>query len=138
MIGGALCVLALLRASHSLASAGGIFALISLAVALRQTTSSTNMLVPFVFGLALLLLVDGVHLANRLDGAAVARILWRRHLTWWSARAAISLGVAIVIALVAPAIAIVLPRLWGPFLAGIGVLVAVAAALTFVRMIMDE
>ena len=138
MASATLCVVAVLRWSPPLATAGGAFGLISLALALRDAPSSAGMLAPFVFGLALLFLVDGVHLGKRLDGAAVARVLWHRRLAWWTARAAISLGVAIVIAVLAPAITILLPLPWGPFLAGIGVVVTLAAALTFAWTMKDE
>jgi hypothetical protein len=128
---GALCIVAVLRPSLPWATAGGAVALLALALALRQSSLSGNVLALTVFGLALLHLVDGVHLCHRFDGAEVTRALWRRQTVWWTARAAISLGVAIVIAGLAPLITITLPPSWAPFLAGIGVLAAFAAAVAF-------
>ena len=128
---GVLCIVAVLRASLPWATAGGALALLSLALALRQSSLSGDGLLLTVFGLALLLLVDGTHLCHRFDGAVVTRALWRRLAVWWTARAAISLGIAIVIAVLAPLIAIGLPPSWAPFLAGIGVLAAFAAAIAF-------
>lgn len=128
---GALCLVAVLRMSLPWATAGGALALLALALALRQSSLSGNGLVLTLFGLALLLLVDGTHLCHRFDGAEVTRALWRRLAVWWTARAAISLGIAIVIAAVAPLVAIGLPPSWAPFLAGIGVLAAFAAAVAF-------
>jgi hypothetical protein len=135
---GTFCILAVRRASLQLATTGGTLAVIALTLALRSSSSSPHMLVAALFGLALLLLVDGVHLLGCLDGAAIARAWWRRHLAWWSARAAISLGIAIVIAALAPLIAIALPHLWGPFVAGFGVLAAFAAALALAWPRADE
>jgi hypothetical protein len=96
------------------------------------------MLAPLAFGLALLFLVDGVNLGRRYAGAAVASVVWRRLLGWWTARAAMTLGVAIVIAVLAPTITVLLPLLSGPFLAGVGVLVSLAAALTFAWIVRNE
>jgi hypothetical protein len=128
---GALCLVAVLRASLAWATAGGTFALLSVTLALRGASVSDNAFVLTLFGLALLLLVDGVHLCHRFDGATVTRALWRRLATWWAARAAISLAIAVVIAGLAPLIAIGLPPEWTPFVAGIGVLMAFAAAVAF-------
>jgi hypothetical protein len=135
---GALCLIAVLRMSLAWATAGGAIALLALAVALEQSSLSGNALVLTVFGLALLLLVDGTHLCHRFDGAEVTRALWRRLTVWWTARAAISLGIAIVIAIVAPLIAIGLPPSWAPFLAGIGILAAFAAAVAFAWPSVDD
>jgi hypothetical protein len=135
---GALCIAAVLRASLSWATAGAAFALFTLALALRESSASADGVVLTVFGLALLLLVDGTHLCHRFDGAEVTRALWRRWTTWWTARAAISLGIAIVIAGLAPLIAMGLPPSWAPFLAGIGVLAAFAAAVAFAWPNVDE
>lgn len=128
---GALCLVAVLRASLPWATAGGAFALLSLALALRQSSLSGNGFMLTVFGLALLHLIDGTHLCHRFDGATVTRALWRRQTAWWTARAAISLGIAIVITALAPLVAIGLPPSWTPFLAGIGVLGAFTAAVAF-------
>ena len=129
---GALCIAAVLSASVSWTTAGGAFALCALALALRQSSASADGLVLTVFGLALLLLVDGTHLCHRFDSAEVTRALWRRWTAWWTARAEICLGIAIVIASLAPLIALGLPPSWAPFLAGLGVLAAFAAAVAFV------
>jgi len=134
--GGAFSIVALRRASLQSAATGGTLAVTSLALALRS--SSAHLLLAALFGVALVLLLDGAHLSSRLAGAAIARAWWRRHMVWWSARAAISLGIAIVIAVVAPLIALALPPLWGSFVAGLGVLAAFAAALAFARPRADE
>jgi hypothetical protein len=129
---GVLCLIAVLRASPSMATVGGTFALMSFAVALRDHSSSVNVLVVTVFGLALLLLAEGTHLCRRFEGAEVAPALWRRHLAWWTGRAAISLGIAAVIAILAPLIAILLPQPSALFVAGIGILAGFGAAVAFV------
>ena len=134
---GALCIVAMLRASLSLATGGSSLALISLALALRGS-SSVNVLVMVVFGLALLLVAEGTHLSRRFQGAAATPSLSRRYMAWWTGRASISLAIAIVIAVLAPLIAISLPQSWAPFVAGIGVVAAFAAAVVFAWPTADD
>jgi hypothetical protein len=135
---GALCIIAVLRASLGLATAGAALALLSLALALRDASSSAYVLVLAAFGSAVLLLADGTHLCKRFEGASVARVLWQRYIAWWTARAAFSLGLALMIAVVAPLIALSLPQPWAPFVAGIGVLAAFTAALAYARAGRDD
>jgi hypothetical protein len=125
----AFCLGAVRRASLRTATMGGMLALIALMLALRDPDSRPHMLVAAVFGMALLLLLDGVYLQERLDGADIAPRWWRRRLGWWTARAAFTLAIAIVVASLAPLIAMTLPPLSGSVLAGLGVLAAFAAAL---------
>ena len=125
---GAVSLVAVLRASLPLATVGGTLALFALALALRLASSSPDVLAMAIFGSGLLLLVEATHLCGRFDGASVTPSLWRRTLAWWAARASISLAVVIVIAVLAPLITISLPAAWAPFVAGIGVLAAFAAA----------
>lgn len=139
MVSGAACLLAVVRTSLQYATAGGVLALVSMALALRDSSSSSlHVLMAGIFGLALLLLIDATHLSGRFDGAAITRTWWRRHIVWWSARAAISLATVIVIAILAPLVAVTVPHLWGPFLAGLGVLSIIAAALAFAWPRVDE
>jgi hypothetical protein len=135
---GALCLLAVLRSSLSLATAGATLALLSLALALRMSASSANVLVMAVFGSALLLLVEATHLCRRFEGASVTPSLWRRTIAWWASRASISLAIAIVIAVLAPLVALSLPPSWAPFVAGIGVLATFAAAVAFAWPTADD
>ena len=137
-LSGALCIVAILRASPSVATFGGVFSLLSLALAFRHASASTNMVGPAVFGLALLLFVDGVHLCKRFDGAAVARAFWRRQSVWWIARGAISLAIAMVIAVLTSLVRIPLSELWAPVLAAIGALAAFASAVAFTWLTGDE
>jgi hypothetical protein len=137
LAGGAVCLIALLRASLALAAGGGALALSSLALALRDSPS-TNMFVMAIFGLALLLVADGAHCRKRLEGAAVTTSLWRRYIVWWIGRGSISLAITIVIVALAPLVAISLPQLWGPLLSGVGILVAFAAAVAFAWPNMDD
>ncbi|MGE0580455.1 MAG: hypothetical protein AB7F22_37490, partial [Reyranella sp.] len=130
---GVLCLVAVMRASLSWATAGAALALLSLALARPDASSSTGVLMLVAFGSALLLLLDGTHLCDRFEGAEVARPVWRRHIALWIARAAISLGIALVIAVLAPLIAVSLPPLWAPFVAGIGILASFAAAVAWAR-----
>lgn len=130
---GVLCLVAVMRASLSWATAGAALALLALALARPEASSATDVFMLVLFGSALLLLLDGTHLCDRFDGAEVARALWRRHLALWTARAAISLGIALMIAVLAPLIALSLPSLWAPVVAGLGVLAAFAAALAWAR-----
>ena len=135
---GALCIVAVLRASLSLATAGGVARACLPGAGASQSSSSANVLVMAVFGLALLLLVDGTHLCKRFEGAAVTPSLWRRTWRWWTGRGAISLAIAIVIAVLAPLVAISLPQSWAPFVAGIGVLATFAAAVAFAWPSVDD
>lgn len=130
-VSGALCLIAILRASPSVATVGGVFALLALAVAFRHASDSTDVVGAAVFGLALLLFVDGVHLCKRFDGAAVASAFWRRQIVWWIARGAISLAIAIAIAVLASLVRISLSEFWAPVLAAIGALLAFASAIVF-------
>lgn len=130
---GVLCLVAVLRASLAWATSGAALALLALALARPDASSSTSVFMLVAFGSALLLLIDGTHLCDRFARAEVARALWRRHIALWVARWAISLGVALVIAVVAPLIALSLPPLWAPFIAGIGILAAFAAAVAWAR-----
>ena len=131
LAGGAVGLVAILRASLSLATTGGVLALSSLALALRHPSSSASMLMVAVFGLALLLLAEGTHRYRRLDGAATTPSYWHRCLAWWLGRGAISLAIAAVIAILAPLAAASLPQVWAPFVAGIGILTTFAAAVAF-------
>ena len=126
-------VMAVRRASLQSATTGGTLAVIALALALRSAPAAPHLMVMALFGLALLLLVDGVSFHARFDGAAIVWAWWWRRLAWCTARAAVALGVAIAVASLAPLIALALPQLWGPLLAGVGVLAAFAAALAFAR-----
>jgi hypothetical protein len=137
-VSGALCVLAILRASSSVATVGGVFALVSLTLAFRHQSASTNLLGSAVFGLALLLFIDGIHLCKRFDGAAVAQAFWRRQVSWWIARGAISLAIAIVIAGGASLVRISLSQFWAPVLAAIGALAAFASAVAFTWLTSDK
>jgi hypothetical protein len=131
LAGAAVGLIAIRRASLSLATTGGVLALLSLAFALRDVSSSANMFMVAIFGLALLLLAEGTHRCRCLDGAATTPSYWRRCLAWGMGRGAISLVIAAVIAIVAPLVAASLPQLWGPFVAGIGILATFAAAMAF-------
>jgi protein-S-isoprenylcysteine O-methyltransferase Ste14 len=91
-----------------------------------------------VFGSALVLLVEATHLCRRFEGASVTPSLWRRTIAWWTSRATISLAIAIVIAVLAPLIAVSLPASWAPFIAGIGVLATFAAAIAFAWPTSDD
>jgi len=135
---GMLCLIAVWFASLALVTAGGAVALGSLVLALRAPASSIDALAAAFFGLALLLLADGVHLCRRYEGAAVAPALWRRQAAWWTARGAISLALAAIISLLAPLIALGLPPSWAPFVAGIGILAALAAAAAFAWSSVDD
>jgi hypothetical protein len=131
--GATFCLAGARRVSLQAATTGGVLTLIALTLAVRNASAPPHVLVMLAYGLALLLLVDGVHFSGRFDRAAIARGWWRRHLTWWGARAAICLAAGIVIAGLAPLMAMAVPPFTGAFLAGAGVLMAFAAALMFAR-----
>ena len=128
---GALCFIAILRSSPSVATVGGVCALLSLALAFRHASDSANVAGAVVFGLALLLFADGVHLCRRFDGAAIAPAFWRRQIVWWIARGAIALAIAMAIAMIASLVRISLSEFWAPVLAAIGALLAFASAIVF-------
>jgi hypothetical protein len=138
LVGGAVGIVAILRASLSLATAGGVLALSSLALALRHSSSSAGMLLVAIFGLALLLLADGTHRCRRLEGAAATPSYWQRCLAWWMRRSAISLAIAAIIAILAPLVAASVPQAWAPFVAGIGILTTFAAAVAFAWSNMED
>ena len=69
--------------------------------------------------------------ASLLVALTVTPSLWRHTIAWWTGRTALSVVIAVVIAVLAPLIAISLPQSWGAFVAGIGVLAAFAAAVAF-------
>jgi hypothetical protein len=129
LAGGAVCLVAVLRASLSLATVGGTLALFALALALRSASSSAGVLAMVAFGSGLLLLAEAADWGRRFDGASVTPALWRRTMAWWTARTSISFAIALVLTLLAPVIAISLTEAWAPFVAGLGVLVAFAAAI---------
>jgi hypothetical protein len=132
--GAAFCLAGARRASLQAATTGGVLTLIALTLAVRNAAAAPHVLVMLAYGLALLLLVDSVQFCSRFGGPAeIARGWWRRHLTWWGARAAICLAAGIVIAGLAPLMAMAVPPFTGAFLAGAGVLMAFAAALMFAR-----
>ena len=137
-VSGALCIVALLRVSPSVATVGGVFALLALALAFRHASDSTDVVGAAVFGMALLLFVDGIHLCKRFDGAAVSSAFWRRQIIWWIARGAISLAIAIAIAVMASMVRISLSEFWAPVLAAIGALAAFASAVAFTWLRSDE
>jgi len=128
---GAVCLIAVLRASLSLATVGGTLAICSLALALHLSSSSPDALMLAAFGSSLLLLVEAAHLCGRLEGASVTPSLWRRTIAWWTGRASISLAIVIVVTVLAPLVALSLPAAWAPFVAGIGVLATFTAAVAF-------
>jgi hypothetical protein len=128
LAGGAVCLVALLRASLSLATVGGALTLFSLTLALRSASSSADVLAMVAFGSGLLLLVEAAHWGRRFDGASVTPALWHRAMAWWTVRTSISFAIAIVLTVLAPVIAISLAAGWAPFVAGIGVLMTFAAA----------
>ena len=130
---GVLCLVAVLRASLAWATSGAALALLALAVARPEASSPASVFMLVAFGSALLLLLDGTHLCDRFEDAVVARALWRRHIALWVARWAISLGIALLIAVVAPLIALAVPHPWPPVVAGIGILAAFAAAVAWAR-----
>lgn len=138
LAGGAVSLMAVLRASLSLATGGGVLALSSLTLALRDPSASANTVLVAVFGLALLLTADGSARCKRLEGARTTPSYWQRCAVWWTGRAATSLAIVIVIAILAPLVAASLPQLWMPFVAGIGILTTFAAAVAFARSNMDD
>jgi hypothetical protein len=138
LAGGAVGLVAILRASLSLAVAAGVLALSSLALALRDPSSSASMLMVAVFGLALLLMADGTHRCRRLDGAGTTPSWWHRCMAWWMGRVAITLAIVAVIAILAPLVAASLPQVWAPFVAGIGILTTFAAAIAFAWSNMED
>jgi hypothetical protein len=91
-----------------------------------------------IFGLALLLLAEGTHRCRRLDGVRTTPSYWRRCTAWWMGRGAISLAIAVVIAILAPLVAASLPQVSSPFVAGIGILTTFAAAVAFAWLNMED
>lgn len=81
-----------------------------------------------MFGLALLLLGDGVYFASRLGHAEIARSASRRQFVGWLQRATIAIGTMFILAVLAPIAATALPAAGRALFAGIGVIVAFVAA----------
>jgi hypothetical protein len=128
-VAGFCLVLGVIRSSLATTTAGGALALSALTLAIWQSASSLSVFGAFGFGLALLLLVDGVHFVDRFGNARVDWSVWRQQVPWWIGRAAIALAAAIMLVLVSSALAIALPALGRPILAGIGALMAFGAAI---------
>jgi hypothetical protein len=129
IVAGLFCLAGVLLLSLASALIGCVFALIDLAIALWWTAPSISVFGAVAFGLALLFLLEIVHFASRFRGAEIDRSAWRAQMAWWIGRAAISVGAAVVVVLVASLLTWVLPSFGRPIFAGAGALAAFIAAM---------
>jgi hypothetical protein len=128
LVAGLVCLVGLLRRSPGATLAGGVLAVIDLALALWWSAASLGVFGAVTFGLALLLLLEGTHFANRFAGAEVDPTVWGSQVAWWIARAAACFGVAVVLVVIASALASFVPLFGRPVIAAAGALAAVVAA----------
>lgn len=126
---GVILVFGVTRLSLAVTAVGGALALIDLTLALWQSSSSANVFDAAMFGLALLLLADGVYFASRFGHAEITWAASRRQFVWWLQRAAIAIGTMVTLAVLAPITAMELPATGRALFAGLGVIVAFVAAI---------
>lgn len=131
-------VIGLISLSMGAITVGGILTLIELALALSWSSSSMNVFSAAGFGLALLVLVDAVNFMARFNGAKIDPSVLHRQIAWWIGRAAIVLVAIGVLAGIASGLALALPVFGRPAIAGLGAVIAFAAAMALARPQADE
>jgi hypothetical protein len=107
-------------------------AVIALALALWWSGTSMSVFGAVAFGLALLLLLDSTYLISRFAGSAFDRSALRNQVTWWMARAAVFVGAAILITVLASALRLFVPTSGRAILGAAGALAAIVAGLWLV------
>lgn len=127
--GSLLCTIGIAWSTPAPVTVGAIFSIIAYAAALWLRASGVNIVGATVFGLGLLFLLDLSEFSRRFRGAEIAAEVVRGQIAYWLGRA-----VAITIAVVALTICAFFLSLFVPgsaraVVAGLGAVIAFAAAL---------
>jgi hypothetical protein len=130
---GLVCLAGLLRRSLGTMLTGCVLVVIDLALELSWSAESLSVYTSVAFGLALLLLLESTHFANRFAGAEVDPSVWGSQMAWWIARAATCFGAAVVLVVIGSALAAVVPLSGRPLIAAAGALAAFIAAMLTVQ-----
>jgi len=126
---GVSCLTGLVWRSLGAAVTGCGLAVIALALALWWSGTSMSVFGAVAFGLTLLLLLDSTHLISRFAGAAFDRPALRNQVAWWMARAAVFVGAAVLITVLASALRLFVPTSGRAILEAAGALAAIVAGL---------
>jgi hypothetical protein len=110
-------------------TAGALFAIIGYTAALELGNGNLNVVAATVFGLALLSLLDVSEFARRFRGAEVAAIVPRRQLVYWLGRGVAIIAAMLVLMGLALLLSLQVPSGARAAIAGLGALIAFAAAL---------
>jgi len=126
---GLFCVLGIVRHALTPVTTGGALATIGYALALWSADAGVDMIGAAVFGIALVLLLDLSDAARRWHGADIAVEVVRAQLAYWFGRSAIAAAAVALLSLCGAVLAIVVPAGGRAIVAGLGALIAFAAAL---------
>ena len=110
-------------------TAAAVLATVGYAAALWLGGSGIDVAAATVFGLALLFLLDLSEFARRFRGAEIAADVVRSQIAYWLGRLVLIVIALAVLTACASLLAIVVPNGTGSITAGIGVIIAFAAAL---------
>jgi len=120
------CVCGVIRYSLGALSAGAGLAVIGYTVALWSSATGVDVIGATAFGLALIFLLDLGEFARRFRGAAIASSVVRAQTVYWVGRAALIVGVIMLLALVASAMAALVPGPSRAVVTGLGSVLAFA------------
>ena len=126
---GLLCALGIVRYALVPVTAGGALATIGYALALWSGAAGVDIVGAAVFGIALLVLLDLSDGARRWHGADIAAEVVRAQLAYWFGRTAIAAAAVALLSLCSAVLAVLVPAGGRAIVAGLGVLIAFAAAL---------
>ena len=123
------CAVGLVARILALVTAGAVIGAIAYALATVDSADGADVVAATLFGLALLALLDLSEFVRRTRGVAVTAAAVRGQVTYWLARLAIIIAAVAGLLLCATALAMIIPGALQAALAGIGVVIAFAAAL---------
>ena len=126
---GLFCVLGILRRALTPVTTGGALATIGYALALWSGDAGVDIIGAAVFGVALLVLLDLSDATRRWHGADIAAEVVRAQLVYWLGRTAIIVAAVALLSLCGAVLAMLVPAGGRAIVAGLGVLIAFAAAL---------
>jgi hypothetical protein len=124
-----LCAIGVVRGALGPVTAGASFAVIGYAVALWSTGAEVNFVAAGLFGLALLFLFDLSEFARRFHGAKIIGAVLRKQIAYWLGRAALASGAMALLVPCGSALARLIAAETGAAIAGIGAVIAFAAAI---------
>ena len=126
---GLFCALGIARYALASVAAGGALATIGYALALWSGAAGVDIVGAAVFGIALLVLLDLSDGARRWHGAEIATEVVQAQLAYWFGRTAIIVAAMALLSLCSAVLAGLVPAGGRAIVAGLGVLIAFAAAL---------